>query len=71
MSLFITTYIWRRFSKETRREVLKVLRRSQVVGRYVEDVAGDLCARNRWSIANDLVFEAECVLRGETPHPPR
>ena len=71
MSLFITTYIWRQISPETRRAVLRVLRRERVIGRYVADVAADLCARNRWSVANDLVYEAECIRRGVTPHPPR
>ena len=71
MSLFITEYVWRRFSPETRRAILKVLRRSRIIDRYVEDVAADLCARNRWHVANDLVYEAECFRRGVTPHPPR
>ena len=71
MSLFITTYIWRQISPPTRRAILRVLRRERVIGRYVADVAADLCARNRWAVANCLVYEAECILRGETPHPPR
>ena len=71
MTVLVTDAVWRRFSPETRRAVLKVLRRSRIIGRYVAEVAEDLCTRNRWAVANDLVYEAECILRGETPHPPR
>ena len=76
MTVYMTNSIWRRISKETRREVLSVLPRNRVVGRYTIYVLKDLTDRGAESAAWNLLAEVEYIkdYRGEfgvLPPPPR
>ena len=58
-TMFITDYIWRRVSPETRRQILRVLSRSDVVGEFVGNVCNDLRARGEYELAAELLEEVE------------
>ena len=59
MSVYISTYIWRRISRELRRAILRILFRRDVVGRYVSAVVNDLDIRGQGDLADALLEEVE------------
>ena len=59
LTTFLTDYIWRRVSPEIRRQVLAVLPRAQVVGRYAGNVHNDLRIRGEHVLADNLLAEID------------
>ena len=59
MTVFISNYIWRRISPEIRRQILRVLSRSDVVGSFAANVCNDLRARGEHVLAANLLAEID------------
>ena len=59
MTVFISSYLWRRISRELRRAILRVLSRKEIVGEFVGNVCNDLRIRGEYELAAELLEEIE------------
>ena len=59
MTVFISSYLWRRISRELRRAILRVLSRKEIVGEFVANVCNDLRVRGEYELAAQLIAEVE------------
>ena len=62
MNVLLTEYVWRRIHPEVRGAVLKVLRKSAVIGRRADEVIDDLRALGEHEAAGSLRNDLEYIL---------
>lgn len=64
-SVIITETKWHKFSKELRKEVLDVIPKSQIIGRYADEVINAIKMYNKYELAEKMEKELRFVILHE------